>query len=125
MHKATRARCAKVMLFAAEPGKAAEYGDYLRASVEPVDRRAVEQGALVEHLTLVNDADPSLGTEMSWTHMRVFLFESDAQRARIKDVFARVAAELEPDEAKRARRKAEGEKLRRLVGELDVKVLDE
>ena len=119
--KSGAAKCAKVILFAASPGKAAQYGDYLRSAVEPIDRRAQEQGALLDHLTLVNDADSS----QPWTHLRVFLFESEAQRARVKDAFARVAAEIEPDAAKRARRKAEGEGLRRLLGELDVKILDE
>jgi hypothetical protein len=114
------ATCAKVILFAASPGKTAEYGEYLRSTVEPIDHRAVEEGALVDMLTLVNDSDPS----QPWTHLRVFLFESEAKRASIKETFARVAAEIEPDAAKRAQRKAEGESLRRLLGELDVKLLD-
>ena len=118
-----RVRCAKVIFFRAHEGMSGEYGEYLRTTVEPIDRRAAADGALLDMFTLVNnevnDADPT----QPWTHLRVFLFESEAQRAAIKPVFARIAAELQPDEAARKGRKAYGEDLRRLVAELDVGVL--
>ena len=116
----TGTKCAKIILFKAGADKAAEYSDYLRTSVEPIDRQAVKEGALQHMLTLVNDTDPS----QPWTHLRIFLFDDPAQRAAVKGAFARIAPRLQPDEAQRKSRKAYGESLRTLVAELDVGVLD-
>lgn len=115
-----RARCAKVILFKANEGRIAEYDDYLRTTVEPIDREAVQEGTLLDMLTLVNDNDPSL----PWTHQRIFLFDSEAQRAAIKTAFARIAPALQPDDPARKARKAYGDSLRTLVAEVDVGVLD-
>lgn len=119
----TAARCAKLIYFSAAPGREREYEDYLRSTVEPIDRRAREQGALVDMMTFINDGNRRDGPA-GWTHLRVFLFEDAAQRARVKDVFAKVAAEIEPDEGRRARRKAEGEAMRTLLAEIDTGILD-
>jgi hypothetical protein len=115
----TGAKCARAIFFKAREGKSAEYGDYLRATVEPIDRRAIAEGALLDMLTLVNDADPS----QPWSHLRIFLFESEAQRAAIQSVFARIAPQLQPDAALRAARKAHGESLRSRVAEVDADLL--
>lgn len=115
-----RAKYAKVILFKAAEGKAREYGDYLSATVEPIDRQAVAEGALLDKITLVNDSDPS----QPWTHLRIFLFENEAQRTALKTAFGRIAPQLQPDEFARKARKAYGESLRTLVVELDVGVLD-
>lgn len=118
-----RAACAKIILFNAVEGRSAEYSDYLRSSVEPIDQQAMREGALLDMLTLVSDAGDAAAAAQPWTHQRIFLFESEAQRAAIKTVFARIAPQLQPDEALRKSRKAYGEGLRSLVAELDVSVL--
>ena len=118
-----RARCAKVIFFKAHAGKSQEYGDYLRATVEPIDRRAAGDGALLDMLTLVNNSVNDHDPSQPWTHLRIFLFDSEAQRAGINPVFARIAAELQPDESVLKARKTYGEGLRALVAELDVGVL--
>ena len=112
-------RCAKVILFRAKPGRSADYEAYLRATVELIDHGAVAAGAMLDTHTLINRDDAS----QPWTHMRIFFFESEAQREAIKPVFARIAAELEPDEAKRKARKHHCETMRTLVAELDVGML--
>src|SRR5262249_15264227 len=114
-----KAKCAKIIMFKAAAGKNAQYSTYLRESVEPIDERAVKESALLDMMTLVNDSDASL----PWTHLRIFLFDSEAQRAGVKGAFARIAPELQPDEAKRKARKAYGEGLRALVAEVDVELL--
>lgn len=116
---ATKPRCAKVILFRAKPGRSPDYEAYLRATVEPIDQGAIDAGALLETHTLINHDDAS----QPWTHMRIFLFESEAQREAIKPVFARIAAEHQPDEAKRKARKSHGESMRTLLSELDVGML--
>lgn len=118
-----RAACAKIILFNAAEGRSAEYSEYLHSSVEPIDRQARREGALLDMLTLVNDAGDTAAATQPWTHLRIFLFESEAQRAAIKTVFARIAPALQPDDAARKSRKAYGESLRALVAELDVEVL--
>ena len=118
-----RARCAKLIFFAAAKGEERAYEEYLRSTVEPIDRRAREQGALLDMATLINDGSRQDGPA-GWTHLRVFLFESEAQRGNVKAAFAKAAAELEPDADRRARRKAEGERMRTLLAELDVRLLD-
>jgi hypothetical protein len=115
----TKPRCAKVILFRAKPGRAADYEAYLRATVEPIDHGAIAAGAMLDTHTLINRDDAS----QPWTHMRIFLFESEAQREAIKPVFARIAAEMQPDEAKRKAVKSHGEVMRTLVAELDVGML--
>ncbi len=117
----SRAACAKIILFNAAEGRSAEYSEYLHSSVEPIDQQAVREGALLDMLTLVND--PGAAHQQPWTHLRIFLFESEAQRDAIKSVFARIAPSLQPDETSRKARKAYGESLRSLVAELDVGVL--
>ncbi len=119
----SRAACAKIILFNAAEGRSAEYSEYLHSSVEPIDQQAVREGALLDMLTLVNDAGTASAHQQPWTHLRIFLFESEAQRDAIKTVFARIAPALQPDEASRKARKAYGESLRSLVAELDVGVL--
>lgn len=127
---ANGAKCAKLILFRAHEGRSAEYDAYLHASVEPIDREAVKEGALLDMLTLVNDpagnpvnAPGAADASLPWTHMRIFLFESEAQRASVKDAFARIAPKIQPNEAVRKSRKAYGESLRTLVVERDVGVL--
>ncbi len=115
----TRAKCAKVIMFKAADGKSDAYSDYLHETVEPIDRQAVAEGALLDMLTLVNDTDAS----QPWTHLRIFFFASEAQRAAIKTAFARIAPQLQPDEKKRRMRKTYGESLRALVSETDVGLL--
>lgn len=117
------AKCAKLIMFRAHEGKIAEYDAYLHAAVEPIDREAVKQGALLDMLTLVNDAPGESDSPLPWTHLRIFLFESEAQRAAVKDAFTRIAPKLQPDQAARKARKAYGESLRTLVAERDVGVL--
>ena len=114
-----KANCAKVIMFKATEGKNEEYSAYLRDTVEPIDERAVKEGALLDMMTLINDSDPSL----PWSHLRIFLFDSEAQRAGVKGAFARIAPEVQPDEEKRKARKAYGEGLRALVAEVDVGLL--
>jgi hypothetical protein len=116
---AAKPRCAKVILFRAKPGRSADYEAYLRAAVEPIDHAAIDAGAMLDTHTLINRDDAS----QPWTHMRIFFFESEAQREAIKPVFARIAAEQQPDEAKRKARKSQGESMRTLVAELDVGML--
>ena len=121
------AKCAKLIMFRAHEGKVEEYDAYLHAAVEPIDREAVKQGALLDMLTLVNDAagesDSEADAALTWTHLRIFLFESEAQRATVKEAFAAIAPTLQPDEAARKARKTYGESLRTLVAERDVGVL--
>ena len=120
-------KCAKVILFKAAEGKSAEYSDYLHDSVEPIDHQAAKEGALLDMLTLVNSPDNNLANSADasqpWTHLRIFLFESEAQRAAVKTAFARIAPRLQPDESLRKSRKAYGESLRTLLAEMDVTVL--
>ncbi len=117
--RATGAKCAKVIQFKAADGKSDAYSDYLRETVEPIDHAAVKEGALLNMMTLVNETDASL----PWTHLRIFFFASEAQRAAIKSVFARIAPQLQPDDRKRSMRKTYGESLRTLVSETDVEML--
>ena len=115
----TGAKCAKVILFKALEGKSDAYSDYLHETVEPLDHAVVKESALLDMLTLVNATDASL----PWTHLRIFFFASDAQRAAIKTAFARIAPQLQPDDKKRSMRKTYGESLRTLVSETDVELL--
>ena len=118
--QSSQARCAKVIMFKAAAGKIEEYDEYLRTAVEPIDHQAKAEGALVDMMTLVNRGSDS---GQPWTHLRIFLFESEAQRAGVKDVFARILKQLHPGEPERKARKEYGDSLRTMLSELDVGLL--
>ena len=141
------ATCAKLIWFRAAPGRHDEYSAYLHDHVEPIDREAVREGALLDMITLLNptgdaeegshhdgtpadspaakDRKPGAAANPAhgWTHLRIFLFDSAEQRAAVKSAFARIAPRLEPDGTLRESRKAAGTALRSLVAEQDVDLL--
>lgn len=111
-------RCARAIYWRAMPGKLDAYSDYLRVEVEPIDHAAQSQGALVSFSTLV-DAAPGA----AWTHMRLFMFDSHAQRQDMVAALARVAECITPDPAQRSARAARASTLRERVGEADFDLL--
>lgn len=108
-------RCVRIIYWRAKPGQHAAYSRYLHDHVEPIDELARQAGVLQAYATWV-DARPGA----PWSHMRLFEFESPAQRAGMKDALGRIAAQRTPDASARARRAALAETLRDKVDELDL-----
>ena len=111
-------RCARVIYWCAKPGQFEAYTNYLRDIVEPIDHEGLRRGALLGFTTLV-DASPGA----PWTHMRLFTFESPAQRAGMVAALAQAAAALTPDAGERAARAAHVATLRERIGEADFGML--
>ena len=111
-------RCARAIYWRAKPGKLDAYSAFLRLEVEPIDHTAQSQGALVSFSTLV---DASAGA--AWTHMRLFMFESHAQRQDMVAALARAAEGITPDPMQRNARAARAAILRERVGEADFDLL--
>jgi hypothetical protein len=114
----TPARCARIIYWRAQPGQFDAYTDYLRRVVEPIDHEAQRRGDLLSFSTLV-DATPGA----PWTHMRLFTFETPAQRADMVAALGRAGAALTPDAAQRAARATIAAALRERVGEADYDLL--
>lgn len=117
MHTSPK-RCARVIYWRARPGQFEAYSDYLRSVVEPIDHEAQRRGDLLSFSTLV-DTTPGA----AWTHMRLFTFETEAQRANMVAALAQAAAALTPDAQERAARAARTAHLRERVGEADYDLL--
>ena len=112
------APCARVIYWRARPGQFDAYTRYLREVVEPIDHEAQRRGDLLGFTTLV-DASP----DAPWTHMRLFTFESPAQRANMVAALAQAAAVLTPATQERAARAARVATLRERIGEADFDIL--
>ncbi len=115
---ATSQACARAIYWRAKPGQLAAYSAYLHSQVEPIDAEARARGSLTNFMTLV-DATP----DAPWTHMRLFVFESHAQRANMVATLAEAAAALMPDAEQRRTRAALAATLRDKVGESDFDML--
>ena len=111
-------RFARVIYWRAKPGQLQAYNDYRHEFVEPVDHAAQRSGALETFTTLI---DPR--PDAPWTHMRLFVFSSAAQRAGMVEALSRAAAALTPDAALRQARTERAANLRERVGEADFDVL--
>ena len=110
--------CARAIYWRANAGQLDAYSAYLRQEVEPIDHAAQLSGALTSFTTLV---DPSPGAP--WTHMRLFLFASHAQRDGMLAALAHAAASITPDAQARSQRAARAAGLRERVGEADFDLL--
>ena len=111
-------RFARVIYWRAKPGQLQAYNDYLHEFVEPVDHAAQRSGALETFTTLI---DPR--PDAPWTHMRLFVFSTAAQRAGMVEALGKAAAALTPDAALRQARTERAVNLRERVGEADFDVL--
>ena len=111
-------RFARVIYWRAKPGQLQAYNDYLHEFVAPVDHAAQRSGALETFTTLI---DPR--PDAPWTHMRLFVFSSAAQRAGMVEALGKAAAALTPDAALRQARTERAANLRERVGEADFDVL--
>ena len=111
-------RYARAIYWRAKPGQLQAYNDYLHEHVEPIDHAAQKNGALESFTTLL---DPR--ADAPWTHMRLFIFTSPAQRASMVEALGTAAAQLTPDAAVRQARSEQAAALRERVGEADFDVL--
>lgn len=111
-------RFARAIYWRAKPGQLQAYNDYLHEFVEPVDHAAQRSGALETFTTLI---DPR--PDAPWTHMRLFVFSSAAQRASMVEALGKAAAALTPDVALRQARTERAASLRERVGDADFDVL--
>ena len=111
-------RYARAIYWRARPGQLQAYNDYLHAHVEPIDHAAQKSGALESFTTLV---DPR--PDAPWTHMRLFIFTTPAQRASMVEALGQAAALLTPDAGVRQTRSERAAALRERVGEADFDVL--
>ena len=111
-------RFARAIYWRAKPGQLQAYNDYLHEFVEPVDHAAQRNGALETFTTLI---DPR--PDAPWTHMRLFVFSTAAQRAGMVEALGKAAAALTPDAALRQARTERAANLRERVGEADFDVL--
>jgi hypothetical protein len=109
---------ARVIYWRARPGQFDAYSEYVENHVEPIDQEALRRGSLLSFTTLV-DASPGA----AWTHMRIFVFANEQQRARMVEALGLANAALHPDPAERAARVARAATLRDKVGESDLDVL--
>lgn len=111
-------RYARAIYWRALPGQMQAYTDYLRDEVEPVDDEARRRGALSSFETLI---DPR--PDAPWTHMRLFVFDTPAQRDSMVQAFAQIMAERQPDPALRQARAERAARLRERIGEADYDLL--
>ncbi len=109
---------ARVIYWRAKPGQFEAYSEYLQTHVEPIDHEALQRGSLISFTTLV-DASP----DAAWTHMRLFVFANEHQRANMVEALGRANASINPDAAVRAARAAHAATLRDKVSESDLDVL--
>ena len=112
-------QCARAIYLRAKPGQFEAYSEYLRTQVEPIDHAAQQHGALTSFMTLV-DKTPGA----PWSHMRLFVFATTAQRADMVVALAQAAAVLTPNAEDRTARSAFAASLRDKVGESDFDLLD-
>ncbi len=110
--------CARAIYWRAKPGQLDAYSSYLRQHVEPIDQAAQLQGALTSFTTLVDAT-----ADAPWTHMRLFMFSSHAQREDMVAALARIAASLTPDPEQRSARATLAATLRERVGQADFDLL--
>ncbi len=106
---------ARIIYWRARPGQLEAYSRYLHEYVEPIDEAARQAGVLRAYSTWV---DPTPGA--TWTHMRLFVFDTPGQRAVMKEALGRIAMALTPDAQERARRTALAETLRDLASQQDL-----
>ena len=109
---------ARAIYWRAKPGQFDAYTRYLQTQVETIDHEAQRRGALAGFTTLMDNT-----ADAPWTHMRLFIFDSEPQRARMADALAQAAAALTPDPDQRAARAIHAATLRDKVGEANFDVL--
>ena len=109
---------ARAIYWRAKTGQFEAYSQYLQTQVEPIDHEALQRGSLVSFTTLV-DASPTA----AWTHMRLFVFANEQQRAHMVVALGEANAALNPDPAVRAARATHAATLRDKVAESDLDVL--
>ena len=110
--------CARVIYWRAKPGQLEAYSAYMQEHVEPVDEEARRHGGLRRFMTLV-DTTP----DAPWSHMRLFVFDSHADRSNMLTALAAATATVTPDAARRAQRATHAATLRDRVGEADFDLL--
>jgi hypothetical protein len=110
--------CARAIYWKALPGQFDAYTAYLRDEVEPIDHEAVRRGVLTRFCTLI-DRRP----DAPWSHMRLFTFNSSAQRDALVPALTAIVAEHTPDADARAARARRAARLREKVGEADFDLL--
>jgi hypothetical protein len=109
---------ARIYYWRARPGKADEYGRYVRDVAEPIDREAQRAGAFVSVTTFV-----SRDSSSAWTHMRLFILRDSAQLAGLSPALDAAGVRVEPDSVKRRVRAQYSATLRDRVGDATVEVL--
>jgi len=109
---------ARIIYWRAKPGLFDAYTRYLQTVVESIDHEAQQRGSLVSFSTLV-DSRP----DAPWSHMRLFVFDSAEQRARMVESLAEANQAITPDASERTERANQAAKLRDRVGEADLEVL--
>ncbi|WP_392559934.1 hypothetical protein [Orbus mooreae] len=102
-----KAKCARVFTFELIDGKEADYQQYLVNVVEVIDHDAYQKGTFLEVLTLSNDAP-----EKQRIFQRVFLFESEKQRANFASKMAESAIIFDGSENAQLQRKEYANTLR-------------
>jgi len=109
---------ARIYYWRARPGKADEYGRYIRDVAEPIDREAQRAGAFVSVTTFV-----SRDSSSAWTHMRLFILRDSAQLAGLSPALDAAGVRVEPDSVKRRVRAQYSATLRDRVGDATVEVM--
>jgi hypothetical protein len=99
-------------------GQEKAYATYLRDVVTPIDDAAHRDDVFVKLVTLVPEG------EAAWNHGRIFLFRDVAQRDGFAARIAAHAATFDGSADATARRKAQAESLRRLIGVSDYTLED-
>ncbi|RPJ78257.1 MAG: hypothetical protein EHM13_14890 [Acidobacteria bacterium] len=103
-----------VYYWRARPGRAAEYGDYIRNVAEPIDENARKAGVFEE----VHTYTPAVVTGApgaDWTHMRVFRLKGYAALDRFSQSMDEATRRVVPDANQRARNSQHSSELRDLV----------
>ena len=109
---------ARLFKFRVLPGQEAAYAAYLRGVVTPIDEAAHRDDVFAKLVTLTPDG------EAAWNHGRVFVFRDLAQRDAFAARIAAHAAAFDGSAEATARRKAQAETLRRLIGVSDYTLED-
>lgn len=107
-----KAAIAQILYFKAKPGKLDAYNRYIHDIAAPIDEDARKAGAFVGLTTLVNP-DPNA----TWSHMRLFTFESREQLAAFSRKMDEATARVVTSEAQRQVNAALSASLRDRVGE--------
>jgi hypothetical protein len=95
----------------ARPGKAEEYGDYIKHTAEAIDEDARRAGVFEE----VRTVTPAPGTTVDWTHLRIFRLKNAAAEQALGAGLDAATLRVVPDEATRKANSDRSAGLRDLV----------